>query len=268
MAGPIPQRASLRLPAVAGQFYPGDPDELRAMVDALLAGGRGSSPAPKVLIAPHAGYVYSGPIAGSAFKALEPVRATIRRVVVAGPTHRIPFRGIALSAARVFRTPLGDVRVDEAATARIAALPGVTAFEPAHQQEHSVEVHLPFLQRALDDFAIVPLVTGDASTEEVAAVFDALWGGAETLFSISTDLSHYLPYTQACQIDAATADAIEHLAPERIGPRDACGAVPLRAILAVARSRKRSVARLDLRNSGDTAGPREDVVGYGAWSIF
>lgn len=268
MGGPIQLRQRIRQPAVAGMFYPADPAELRAMVDRFLQNGHGTSPAPKILIAPHAGYVFSGPIAGSAFRVLEPLRATVRRVVLAGPTHRIPFRGIALSSARTFATPLGEVPVDEAAVGRISVLPEVVPFDLAHAEEHSLETHLPFLQRSLDRFSVVPLVTGDVAPASLVAVFDALWGGDETLFCISTDLSHYLPCERAREVDRRTAEAIEALAPERLDRDQACGGVALAAALLSARKRSLNVVRLDLRNSGETAGTREEVVGYGAWSIF
>lgn len=248
-------------------FYPAEPAELQAMVDEFLDQGHGMSPPPKILIAPHAGYIYSGPVAGSAFRALAPLRSTIRRVVLAGPTHRIPFRGIALSSAKCFSTPLGDVPVDEAAVGLISALPDVVPFDLAHAQEHSLETHLPFLQRALDRFTLVPLVTGDVASESVAAVFDALWGGEETLICISTDLSHYLPYARARDLDGRTAEAIESRSPDAIAPDQACGGIVLKAALLCAQHRNLVVTRLDLRSSGDTAGSQEEVVGYGAWSM-
>ena len=258
----------VRKAAVAGRFYPAEPDALSQMVDGFLAAAHSHGRAPKALIAPHAGFEYSGPIAGSAFRCLEPARGSIRRVVLAGPTHWIPFRGIAVSSARRFATPLGEVPVDEDAQATILGMPGVVAFDPAHTQEHSLETHLPFLQRTLENFSIIPLVTGDVSAAEIAAVFDALWGGPETLIVVSSDLSHYLAYEDARRLDTATSQAIASLAPERIRPDQACGRLPVQGLLHCAKKHGLKAVTLDQRNSGDTAGPRNEVVGYGAYAFF
>ena len=256
---------SVRPPAVAGTFYPDDAPELDAVVGRYLDAVEAAGPAPKALIAPHAGYIYSGAVAASAYARRTAARDEIERVVLVGPAHRVPFHGLAVSAATAFATPLGPVPVDADAVQSLRALPQVILLDEAHRLEHSLEVQLPFLQRLLDDFSIVPLVVGNASTEEVAEVLEAVWGGRETVVVISSDLSHYLDYDSARRLDAATCRAIEQLRPEDIAPEQACGGNPIKGLLSVARARGMSVTTLDLRNSGDTAGPRHQVVGYGAW---
>lgn len=256
----------IRRPAVAGSFYPENPLRLRATVERFLREARPSSVAdPKAVVAPHAGYIYSGPIAGSAFAALARDRERIRRVVVLGPSHWVPFRGLAACSAAVWETPLGEIPVDTAALRSLCELPHVSVLDEAHSREHSLEVELPFLQVALGDFKLVPLVAGDASDAEVAHVIEQLWDGDATRFVISTDLSHYLDYKTAQRVDAATARAVERLRPEDISDEQACGHVPLRGMLCAARARGLRAHTLDLRNSGDTAGSPERVVGYGAW---
>jgi hypothetical protein len=261
-------RHQIRPPAVAGKFYPGDSELLRAEVREFVGNGQGGSVLPKALIAPHAGYVYSGPIAGSAYASLGGGRADgIRRVVMLGPAHFVAVRGIAVPLAEAFATPLGQVAVDGAAVADLLREALVVADDRPHRDEHSLEVHLPFLQTVLRDFTIVPLVVGQARAAQVEAVVDRLWGGPETLILISTDLSHYLPYAQAAMLDRRTADAIETLDPDAIGPDQACGRLAVQGALAAARRRGLRAVTLDLRNSGDTAGPRDQVVGYGAFTI-
>ncbi|MHA1109288.1 MAG: AmmeMemoRadiSam system protein B [Alphaproteobacteria bacterium] len=256
---------SIRQPAVAGMFYPADPEELGQVVaDCLNGAGRGG-PAPKALIVPHAGYIYSGPIAASAYVRLEELAGTITRVVLVGPSHRYRLFGLALPDAEAFATPLGVVPVDQAAVERIRQLPQISVLEAAHAEEHSLEVHLPFLQTMLDDFAMVPLVAGEATAEQVAEVLDILWTGPETLVVASSDLSHYHDYDTARRMDAETSAAIEALYGERIGADQACGRVPVSGLLLAASRRGLRVETIDLRNSGDTAGPREQVVGYGAY---
>jgi AmmeMemoRadiSam system protein B len=263
--------SSVRPPAVAGSFYPADPRALAETVDAHLAaaasaGSEHAAPA-RAVIAPHAGYVYSGPIAGSAFRALAPRAASIRRVVLLGPSHFVALDGLALPSATAFRTPLGDVPVDQAARATLETLPQVTVDDAPHAREHSLEVELPFLQRLLDSFTLVPLSVGDAAPEEVAEVIDRAWDDEATAVVVSTDLSHYLDSESARRRDRATADAVLALDDERIGPHDACGRAPLRGLLHSARSRGLEARLLDLRNSGDTAGPDDRVVGYGAFAL-
>jgi MEMO1 family protein len=258
----------VRHAAVAGMFYPGNPRELDSVVRQMLADAAPETPegpAPKAIIAPHAGYVYSGPIAATAYARLKPVAGVVRRVVLLGPCHRVPVRGLAVSAADAFETPLGRIPVDRDAVDAILSLPQVQAFEATHADEHSLEVHLPFLQEIFADFSLVPLVVGQASADEVAEVLERLWGGPETIIVISSDLSHYLDYESARHIDAATCRAIEALEPAAIGYDQACGRVPVSGLLTLAKRRGLRVTTLDLRNSGDTAGDRRRVVGYGAW---
>jgi MEMO1 family protein len=256
---------AVRTPAVAGLFYPEDAHELRTLIRSLLAAVTPAPPVPKAIIAPHAGYIYSGPIAASVYARLIPARASIRRVVLLGPSHRVAFEGIAVSGAGVFTTPLGNIPVDTAATEQLLALPQVHILGQAHRDEHSLEVQLPFLQAVLADFTLVPLVVGDASPEQVSEVIEAVWGGTETLIVISSDLSHYQDYATARRIDAATSRAIEELRPQDIRYEHACGRIPVNGLLLSARKHGLQARTLDLRNSGDTAGTRDRVVGYGAY---
>ena len=259
-----PAPSSVRHPAVAGMFYPEDPNALRDMVEEYLAQASTEMPPPKALIAPHAGYVYSGPIAASAYARLRNAREPIERVVLLGPAHRVGFYGLALSSAEYFETPLGRIPLDREAIEQLVGLSDVFVYDPAHAQEHSLEVHLPFLQVTLGDFRLVPIVVGSATDEEVASVIEALWK-PRTLIVVSSDLSHYLDYNSAREIDRRTSSAIESLEGKMIGHNNACGFIPVRGLLTVARRHGLSVATVDLRNSGDTAGPREQVVGYGAY---
>lgn len=256
--------ATIRAPAVAGLFYPDDARALREMITGLLAAHSTAAPAPKALIAPHAGYIYSGPIAASVYAQVANGRDSIRRVVLLGPAHRVPFRGLALSSAAAFATPLGNVPLDREALRSIGELPQVQVLDAAHAAEHSLEVQLPFLQSVLDDFTLVPLVVGDASAAEVLA---RLWGGAETLIVVSSDLSHYHDYLTAQEWDRATSRAILGLHADRIDGRRACGYQPVNGLLAAARTCGLHAELIDLRNSGDTAGPRDRVVGYGAYTF-
>ena len=251
--------------AVAGMFYPASTADLSRQVDELLAAAasRERTPAPKALIAPHAGYVYSGPIAASAYAQIRSQRGRIRRVVLLGPVHRVPVRGLALPAAQKFATPLGEVEIDAEAVASLRDLPQVVDSPLAHAAEHSLEVHLPFLQRVLGDFSLLPLAVGEASAGDVAEVLDRLWGGDETLIVVSSDLSHYLPYDTARHIDQDTVDHLLSLDTELDHER-ACGATPINGLLLAARRRGLQAELLDLRNSGDTAGDRRRVVGYAA----
>lgn len=260
----------VRLAAVAGSFYPADPVRLEAMVRAYLAAARPSAvgeATPKALIVPHAGYVYSGPIAASAYALLAAAARRIRRVVLLGPSHRVPFHGLAASSATHFETPLGLVPLDGEAIGRALELPQVSVLDAAHAREHSLEVQLPFLQYVLGEFHLVPLAVGEASGEEVAEVLERLWGGAETLIVISSDLSHYHAYDEARRLDGETTRAIESLDGEALAWESACGRVGVRGLLTLARHLGLQSRTLDVRNSGDTAGPRDSVVGYGAWAF-
>jgi AmmeMemoRadiSam system protein B len=258
----------LRPPAVAGSFYPADPDRLRSQVSGLLAGAPATAGlTPKALIAPHAGYAYSGRVAAAAFATLRDCAAAKRRVVLIGPAHYVAVRGIAAPAAEVLATPLGRVGVDAQGLREIADLPCVVRSDVAHASEHSLEVELPFLQMLLPSFAVVPLVVGEASPQEVAQVLGRLWGGSETLLVVSSDLSHYQDYETTQQLDAATAAAIEHGDWSRLGPDEACGWLAVAGLLLEAGRRGLKALRLALCNSGDTAGSRQRVVGYGAWML-
>jgi hypothetical protein len=255
----------VREAVVAGQFYPGNASELSTTIRVFLdEAGTQEGPAPKALIVPHAGYIYSGPVAASAYVRLRPYRQQYTRVILLGPCHRVAVKGLALSGADVFRTPLGDVPLDKAAMATLH-MPDVRVFDASHEFEHSLEVHLPFLQTVLDSFSLVPLVVGNAAAETVAQVIDALWGGPETLIVISSDLSHYLAYDEARVADMTTCEAIEKLQDQSIDHDSACGATPIRGLLIATKRRGMKVTTLDLRNSGDTAGDKSRVVGYGSW---
>jgi AmmeMemoRadiSam system protein B/AmmeMemoRadiSam system protein A len=264
--------SSVRPAAVAGIFYPATASALARDVSALLAhaadadAARGR-PVPKAIIAPHAGYIYSGPIAASIYARLAPARGVIKRVVLLGPVHRVPVRGLALPEARSLATPLGHITVDAAAVNALKTLPQVTVSAAAHAMEHSLEVHLPFLQQVLGEFSLVPLAVGDATAGEVAQALDMLWGGAETLIVISSDLSHYLSYADAQAVDRATAKTILAMRAD-ISHEQACGGTPVNGLLQTARKRGLTPELIDLRNSGDTAGDRNRVVGYGAFAFY
>ena len=256
-----------RRPAVAGSFYPADPIELREMVDQYLIDAETDAKVPKAIIAPHAGYIYSGSIAASAYARLKKARHSINRVVLIGPSHRVAFRGLAVSRSSVFSTPLGNVEVDQDAVQSIVALPFVEYIEQAHTLEHSLEVHVPFLQETLDQFKLVPIVAGDASPDQVSQVLDRLWGGDETLIVISSDLSHYHDYLTAKRLDKQTSDLIEQLQYENLSSEGACGKVGITGLLKLLRQKSLHIKTVDLRNSGDTAGDKDRVVGYGAYVV-
>ncbi len=260
---------TVRPAAVAGTFYPGDPRSLAAEVDDLIGGVEQLAPRlgfPKALVVPHAGYIYSGPVAARAYDVIAPARGIVKRVVLLGPVHRVAVRGLALPAAEFFDTPLGRIPIDQDAVRGLASLPQVVSSAPAHAMEHSLEVQLPFLQKVLGDFSLVPLAVGMASVEEVAAVLERLWGGAETLIVVSTDLSHYHAYDKARQIDGATIARIAGLATD-INHEEACGATPLNGLLKVVKNRNLSIKLLAACNSGDTAGGKEQVVGYSSFAL-
>ncbi|MEJ0020836.1 MAG: AmmeMemoRadiSam system protein B [Acetobacteraceae bacterium] len=262
--------SAIRQPAVAGTFYPADREALERQLALFLSEAANAAPAPtwpKAIIGPHAGYAYSGPVAARAYARLAAARGSIRRVVLIGPSHHVAFRGFAVDTAQAWAMPGGTVRLDLEAIARLRTLPMVGVLEAAYQREHALEVHVPFLQHVLGDFALVPIVAGDAPADAVAAVLDALWGGPETLVVVSTDLSHFHDYAACRRLDETTAAAIERFDLDALGPAEACGAIPTRGLLLAARRRGMTIERLDLRNSGDTAGPRDRVVGYGAWAL-
>jgi hypothetical protein len=262
---------STRPAAVAGMFYPGDPRALAGEVDAMLGTASAVLPAPtfaqpKALIAPHAGYIYSGPIAASAYALLAPYAQTIHRVVMLGPCHRVAVRGLAVPHAQAFTTPLGEILLDQDAITAALKLPQVVRHNGAHAEEHSLEVQLPFLQEVLGDFTLVPFAVGYATPNEVAEVLDLLWGGPETLIVISSDLSHYHTYADAQRRDRHTADEITHLH-LLVDHEQACGATPINGLIELAQRRRLQPHLLDLRNSGDTAGDRSRVVGYASFAF-
>ena len=260
----------VRPAAVAGAFYPARPDALRRAIADAFDDAKAPSPGappPKALVVPHAGYIYSGAVAASAYLRVAPARGTIRRVVLLGPNHRVPLAGMALSSADAFATPLGLVQVDDDARTRALALPSVSIDDTAHALEHSLEVQLPFLQTVLGDVSVLPVVVGQCVTADVVALLDELWGGPDTVVVVSTDLSHYHRYAEAVALDRRTIAEVAALHAEGVGDLDACGAYPLRGLLAAARARHLPAEVLDVRNSGDTAGDRERVVGYGAVAV-
>ena len=259
---------AIRPAAVAGSFYPRDPAALASEVAAYLAAAAASCGArpPKAIIAPHAGYMYSGATAAAVYSRLAPLRGVVRRVVLAGPAHRVYVSGAAVPAAQAFATPLGQVALDLEAIEALRKLPFVEVSDRAHALEHSLEVHLPFLQSVLGAFSLVPVVVGDADPGQMAQLFDTVWGGEETAIVVSSDLSHYHSYDFARGRDRETARAILDL-DARLVPDEACGAAPINGLLEAARARHLAVELIDLRNSGDTAGSHDRVVGYGAFAF-
>ncbi len=279
---------TVRRPAVSGLFYPGDPAELAATIDDMLRAvpATDETAPPLALIAPHAGYLYSGPVAATAYARLRGWADAVTRVVVVGPAHRVPVSGLALSSATGFATPLGVIPLDGCAATTLLERPGVYIDDRAHAPEHSIEVHLPFLQRVLGEgWTLVPVIAGAGAgpagagptgpagapgpetTALLADALDTLWGTAGTLFVISTDLSHYHDALTARRLDRATAHTIVAGEWERLDSDDACGAVPVRCALELARRHDAHVKLLDLRTSGDTAGPPDRVVGYGSFVV-
>ena len=261
---------SVRPAAVAGLFYPGDARSLSAEVDELLGGVDTPAPRlgyPKALVVPHAGYIYSGGVAARAYDELAPARGLVKRVVLLGPTHRVAIRGLAAPSVEAFATPLGQVRIDQQAIAGLSALPQVVVDDRAHALEHSLEVQLPFLQKVLGDFALVPFAVGAASVQEVAQVLERLWGGPETLIVISTDMSHYHAYEQARAIDGATIERIAGFATD-IDHEQACGATPLNGLLSSSKKKGLTLRMLAACNSGDTAGGKDRVVGYSSFGLY
>lgn len=259
-------QTAIRPAAVAGLFYPRDQGALADLISRLLADAHPpvSHQAPKALIVPHAGLVYSGPVAATAYALLR-ARPHLGRVVLVGPSHRVPFNGLVASGAEVWRTPLGDMPVD---VRGLAAVPGLQSSPRAHAPEHSLEVQLPFLQTVLPHVQILPILVGFAEAHEVSRVLEKLDSGDETLFLISSDLSHYLTYEAAQTLDQQTAGQILALKPDDLTPEQACGCTGVSGLLQTARRRNLRPALLDLRNSGDTAGDKSRVVGYGAFAFY
>lgn len=264
----------IRQPAVAGAFYPAQKQILMEDINALLDASRYSYSShpdktgapPKAIIVPHAGYIYSGEVAAAAYTRLASAHDTIKRVILLGPVHRVPVRGLALPGFDAFATPLGEVQIDHAAVTAIEAMRQIVISPEAHAPEHSLEVQLPFLQSVLDDFKIVPLAVGDATPAEVAEVLDALWGDAETLIVVSSDLSHFFPYQTAQVLDSQTVKDILSLE-YHLNHEQACGGTPVNGLLLAARRHHLQPHLLDLRNSGDTAGDKSRVVGYASFAF-
>ena len=262
---PVPK---VRRPAVAGRFYPADASELARMVEHFLDDVEEVAPAPKALIAPHAGYIYSGAVAATAYASLRESRSRVSRVILLGPSHWFSFPGLALPEADALATPAGTVEVDREGVEIALRFNQVSVRDDVYEREHSLEVHLPFLQAVLGSFAVTPLLIGRASSTAVSRVLDALWGDDSTLLAVSSDLSHYHDYETANRLDGATSLAIQALESERITSRDACGWLPIHGLLETAQRRGMRVREVDLRNSGDTGGPRDRVVGYGSFLFY
>jgi len=256
----------VRETSAAGLFYPADPGSLRAMIARFLRDANRSGPIPRGLICPHAGYPYSGPVAASGYALLEPVRHRIQRVLLLGPSHRVPFHGLAISRADAFATPLGTIPVDPAAMEILRSLPQIQILDEAHRQEHSLEVQLPMLQMSLGEFSLVPIVIGRARAEEVADVLGALWN-PESLLVVSSDLSHYHDGRTAHLLDRETARLIEGRQWQRLDGERACGYGGIRGLLKYAEDHNLQVKTVDLRNSGDTQGGKDRVVGYGCFAV-
>lgn len=255
-----------RKPAVAGQFYPDDAQELTRLLKNLFAVSKTCQVSQvKAIIVPHAGFIYSGEVAASAYLTLIPQTHKIKRVILLGPAHRVGFHGLATTSANYYSTPLGDIAIDKSAINIIESLPQVVKLDRAHTHEHSLEVQLPFLQNLLDEFTLVPLVVGECNSEQVSEVLELLWGGEETLIVISSDLSHYHSYDDALQQDRKTSESIVNMQPENIEFDDACGRIPIKGLLMSATRHNLKALQVDLKNSGDTAGTRDRVVGYGAY---
>ncbi len=262
------EQMTIRPAAVAGMFYSDDPDQLSSDVSYYLQHAEASTkPAPKAIIVPHAGYIYSAPIAASAYRQLQSAKHKIKQVILLGPSHRVAFKGIATPDVDFFSTPLGNIKINQSLCAKAEALDFVHINPLAHAQEHSLEVQLPFLQSVLNEFELTPLVVGDCEPNDVAQLLELLWGDDETLIVISSDLSHYHNYTAAQKLDQKTSLAIENCQPEKISFEDACGRSPLNGLLTLAIKKHLKIDTIDLRNSGDTAGDKQRVVGYGAYVV-
>ncbi|MTI12893.1 AmmeMemoRadiSam system protein B [Sansalvadorimonas verongulae] len=257
---------SVRQPAVAGTFYPANKTALKDAITHFLAEASEPDFSSRVLIVPHAGYIYSGEVAASAYKLLERYPHPVERVILLGPSHRTQLHGLALPGSSVFHTPLGAIEIDSELAERLVSFSQVQVLEAAHELEHSLEVQLPFLQVCLPDFKLLPLVVGEADSMAVSEVLESVWGGPETLIIISTDLSHFHTYHEAQTIDQHTANNIKDLQSSLTGDQ-ACGCHPLNGLLSLAKEKGMTVETLDIRNSGDTAGSHDRVVGYGAFAI-
>jgi AmmeMemoRadiSam system protein B len=257
----------IRQPAVAGTFYPANPEKLKTMLNNFLAVAKSSEKAPKAMIVPHAGYIYSGEIAASAYARLKAGADKIKRVVLVGPSHRVGFRGLAVSRAEFFNTPLGQIPLDMNAVKSLETLPFVAYIDEAHYLEHSLEVQLPFLQSVLNNFKLVPIVAGEVTAQEVEQVLELFYDDPQTVIVISSDLSHYHDYATAQRLDKETSEKIENLQYQDLDYESACGRAGVCGLLALAKKKALHIKTIDLRNSGDTAGDKNRVVGYGAYII-
>lgn len=260
---------SVRPPAVAGLFYPDDAGELRETVSEYLrqhAAATAAAQSPKALIVPHAGYIYSGGVAAAAYATVASLRRAVRRIVLIGPSHRVYLRGMAVPTATSFATPLGRIEIDHELKSLLLQRGNVVEADAPHAQEHCLEVQLPFLQMMFDEFTLLPVVLGAIAPEHVAAALAQVWGDATTLVLVSSDLSHYHGYEEARQIDAATSAAILRRE-ARLAGEQACGAVGINGLLYLAGQRQLAVGEIARCNSGDTAGDRSRVVGYGAFAV-
>jgi hypothetical protein len=260
---------NIRKPNVAGQFYPEQTKALVEMINKFLSEAKHVvlPEQPKAIIVPHAGYIYSGTVAATIYAALSQYKDIINNVILLGPTHRMTFKGVAATMVDCFETPLGSIPVVHNWRNTLTSSV-VNVNETAYEMEHSIEIQLPFLQVVLDKFELLPFVVGDEDFIAVADIIDSLWGKEDTLVVVSSDLSHYKDYNTAQELDALTSQAIVNLTPLEIKHEQACGLIPIQGLLQAAKNRKMKVRALDVRNSGDTAGSKDSVVGYGAFCFW
>ena len=257
----------IRQPAVAGTFYPANPEVLQKMINTFLDAIQSITKVPKAIIVPHAGYIYSGEIAATAYARLKAGADKIQRVVIVAPSHHVAFEGLAVSQADFFNTPLGDIPLNKTAIQTLLTLPFVSYSDEAHASEHSLEVQLPFLQTVLNVFTLIPIVVGDATAAQVSQVLELFYDDEDTLIVISSDLSHFHDYATAQRLDSETSRKIENLDYQHLNYDSACGRIGVSGLLVLAQKKSRQVQTIDLRNSGDTAGDKSRVVGYGAYVI-
>ena len=258
-----------RPPAVAGSFYPGNQSDLASTIDELVAHSESQFSQPaKAFIVPHAGYQYSGSTAAEVYSLIEKQKKKVNRVVLLGPCHRVWTQGIAIPSCDSFSTPLGEIPLDKKTLAELSHLPQVDVYDAPHEQEHSLEVQLPFLQRVLDDFSLIPLAVGDATPSEVAKVLTDLWELPNTIFLISSDLSHFLTYEVAQNVDQHTTQRILAKDYMSLDHKMACGCTPIQGLLQVAKEKSLNITLLKQCNSGDTAGDKSRVVGYAAYAVY
>ena len=254
---------------VAGMFYPGEEASLRQMVDGFIQKALSFDLRPRAIIAPHAGYIYSGSIAGTAYKTIAAVRDQIENVIIMSPAHRFYLRGIALHMADAFATPLGNIPVNIGIVKKIKQFSSVQWEERSFIQEHGLETHLPFIQRAFKPgIKIVPMIVGECQESEVAEILESVWEDPRNFVIISSDLSHFHSYADAKKLDRNTVDLIQNLDSQSLDTEFACGHYPICGLLNLARNRKLKIKALDIRSSGDTAGSKESVVGYGSFAVY